>query len=251
LGHDTANSGSIGGWLWLGPGRLGAAAKPRSVDWAKLNAGFTGATFVGDASTCAACHEDAVRAFEGTSHARAIPHAETGADKCESCHGPRSKHVENPTGELAFSKLTAPQQSSVCLQCHEGGARFGWKTGAHQSSDVSCTSCHSVMKAKSEKALGEGLLRQACLTCRRGAQRDPQARTIQFVRAHGLLELPQPHGSTPGLLVKNTLNETCTSCHRSEAPSWGTPPCEAAPIATRRTARTAATCSPARTRSCA
>ena len=213
----------------LGAGWGVAAAKPRSVDWAKLNPGFAGASFVGDASTCAACHEDAVRAFEGTSHARAIPHAETGADKCESCHGPRSKHVENPTGELAFSKLTAPQQSSVCLQCHEGGARFGWKAGAHPSSDVSCTSCHSVMKAKSERALlAKASAAETCLTCHAEVRSSILKPSHHPVR-EGLMDCSgchNAHSSTPGLLVKNTLNETCTSCHTEKRGPflWEHPP---------------------------
>jgi hypothetical protein len=75
-----------------------------------------------------------------------------GSGDCESCHGPRSKHVENPTGALAIGK-DSPAQTAVCLQCHEGGARFGWKAGAHATSDVSCTSCHTVMSKQSPRAL--------------------------------------------------------------------------------------------------
>ena len=38
---------------------------------------------------------------------------------CESCHGPASQHIENPTSELYKASLSDPvRQNEVCLQCH-------------------------------------------------------------------------------------------------------------------------------------
>lgn len=38
---------------------------------------------------------------------------------CESCHGPASKHVENPISKVYKASLSDPQrQNEVCLQCH-------------------------------------------------------------------------------------------------------------------------------------
>jgi len=113
-------------------------AQKQPVDWEALNPAFQGATFVNDAQVCQACHEDAVRGFGATPHARLF-RAGRMADRgeCESCHGPRSKHIENPGREFAWASLSADQQSTVCLQCHEGGARMGWKAGTHLAADVS------------------------------------------------------------------------------------------------------------------
>jgi DmsE family decaheme c-type cytochrome len=193
-------------------------AQPRSgtIDWEKLNPAFAGATFVNDPATCATCHEDVMGPFEETTHARALGHAKPEADKCESCHGPRSKHIENQTRELAFEKLTPPQQSAVCMQCHEGGARFGWKAGAHRASDVSCTSCHVVMKKKSERALlAKTSGPETCYQCHAQVRGETMKTSHHPVR-EGRMDCASchnVHGSTPGLLVKNTLTETCVTCH--------------------------------------
>jgi DmsE family decaheme c-type cytochrome len=195
-----------------------AEAKPpnRPIDWAKLNPAFAGATFVNDPSQCAACHEDVMGPFEGTIHARALGHGAPEADKCESCHGPRSRHLENQTDELAFERLTPSQQSAVCMQCHEGGARFGWKAGAHRASDVSCVSCHAVMKKKTERALlAKASGPQTCYQCHPQVLGETMKMSHHPVR-EGRMDCASchnVHGSTPGLLARNTLNETCVTCH--------------------------------------
>jgi DmsE family decaheme c-type cytochrome len=197
------------GWAAGGPVR-------RPVDWVKLNPGFAGATFVNDPAQCVACHEASTITFEHTMHARALGHEGSGADKCESCHGPRSKHIENPDTSLAFEKMEAQQQSSVCLQCHEGGSRFGWKAGAHRANDVSCTSCHVVMKKNTERALlAKSTGPDTCYQCHREVRAQMMKVSHHPVR-EGLMDCSSchnVHGSTPDLLVKNTQNETCNSCH--------------------------------------
>jgi DmsE family decaheme c-type cytochrome len=194
----------------------GAGLVRRPVDWAKLNPAFAGATFVNDPATCAACHEDTERSFDHTMHARALGETGAGADKCESCHGPRTRHNENPTADLAFGKMSASQQSAVCLQCHEGGARFGWKAGAHQANDVSCISCHVVMKKNTERALlAKASVSETCYPCHREVRAQMMKMSHHPVR-EGRMDCASchnVHGSAPGLLVKNTLNETCTTCH--------------------------------------
>lgn len=38
---------------------------------------------------------------------------------CESCHGPASKHVQNPDSKVYLASLSDPRrQNEVCLQCH-------------------------------------------------------------------------------------------------------------------------------------
>ncbi len=50
---------------------------------------------------------------------------------CESCHGPASLHVSDPTNEnliVKYSELTTKQQNDACMQCHT-------RTTAHKDFD--------------------------------------------------------------------------------------------------------------------
>jgi len=189
----------------------------RQIAWETLNPAFAGATFVNDARVCADCHESAIGAFRDTPHGRAFRVGGTPAGgECESCHGPRSKHVEEPGPEWAWGTLSAAQQATVCLQCHEGSSRMAWRVGAHQSADVSCTSCHSVMGVRSERAL---LVRprvaETCYGCH-GEIRAQLSRSSHHPVREGRMDCASchnAHGSNPGLLRTATLNETCVSCH--------------------------------------
>ena len=197
---------------------LGATqATAQQVDWAALNRAFEGATVVNDAQVCAACHEDAVRTFAGTPHARAFTLGKMpAAGQCESCHGPRSEHIEGPGRELAWALLSPAQQSSVCLQCHEGGTRMSWQAGVHASADVSCSSCHDVMAGRSERALLAGeRVEETCYGCHGDIRAQMSKSSHHPVREGrvGCADCHNTHGSTPGLLRTATLNETCMSCH--------------------------------------
>ena len=194
---------------------LGAQKKP--VQWEAINPAFQGATFVNDAQICQACHGEAIGAFNDTRHAQVFHAGKWPAQgECESCHGPRSKHVEQPGRELAWTALTAAEQSSVCIQCHEGGARMGWKGGAHSGAEVSCTSCHVVMTARSERALlTRPAVRETCYTCH-SATRAEMSKSSHHPVREGRMDCASchnVHGSAPGLLRTATVNETCVSCH--------------------------------------
>jgi DmsE family decaheme c-type cytochrome len=192
-------------------------AARKQVDWAALHPVFQDATYVNDSSICEACHEDYMQAFQNTQHARAFRFGRMPAQgECESCHGPRSKHVESPDAEFSFAALTAGQQSSICMQCHEGGTRMTWRHGAHLNGDVSCSSCHYVMERRSESAL---LIRErgadTCYQCHQDVRASMYKASHHPVR-EGRMECSSchnVHGSTPGLLKGNTVNENCYSCH--------------------------------------
>ena len=195
------------------PGEVQAATRP--VDWAALDPAYEGATFVKDTEVCQTCHEDDLHGFDETAHARAFRAGkmpEQGA--CESCHGPASKHVEDPEDaglRPVWGRLSPVQQSAVCMQCHEGGARMAWKGGPHLASDVSCSSCHHVMEARSEQAL---LVRpraqETCTTCH-AEKRAQMSKTSHHPVREGRMDCGSchnPHGSTPGLLRTATAEET-------------------------------------------
>jgi DmsE family decaheme c-type cytochrome len=195
----------------------GAAAKAQKpVDWVALNPAFAGATFVNDPTVCETCHEDAIAPYTHTKHAKAFaidPPPTTG--NCESCHGPRSKHVEEPTAELRIDP-TSRAQSTVCLQCHDSGPRVGWKAGAHHSGDVACGSCHLVMTPKSDRALlAKETTAGTCYQCHAEVRAEGNKMSHHPVR-EGRMDCASchnVHGSTPSLLTKNTLNDTCYTCH--------------------------------------
>ena len=192
-------------------------AGSKEVNWPALNPAFEGATFVKDDKTCAVCHEDSLKEYSHTRHAQALRGGAGKAADCESCHGPRSKHVQNPTKELDHRNLSAADQSAVCLQCHEGGHRMGWKGGAHASAEVSCSSCHYVMERRSEKAL---LTRErsadTCTQCHADVTAKMQKLSHHPVR-EGRMDCSSchnVHGSGgPSGLKAATVNETCYTCH--------------------------------------
>lgn len=212
-----AGSGALFLVALLWSTRWEAHAAPKRIDWEALNPAFKGATFVKDPSVCETCHQDSMHAFGETPHARVFRQGKTPAEgECESCHGPRSKHVEDPETQVAWQTLTAAQQSTICLQCHEGGARMAWKGGPHLSADVSCSACHTVMTARSERALlAKPQTQDTCYTCH-GQVRAQMSKTSHHPVREGRMDCASchnPHGSTPGLMRTATVNETCVSCH--------------------------------------
>ena len=194
-----------------------AATQPKNpVDWVEIDPDFQGATFVNDTATCLTCHEADAQSYRHTKHSLAFaanPPAQSG--DCESCHGPRSKHVENPTADLRIDPASRAQ-SAVCMQCHAGGTRMGWKAGAHHTGDVSCASCHTVMEKRSERALLKtGNAKDTCFTCHNEVRAEINKMSHHPVR-EGKMDCASchnVHGSTPALLTKNTVNDTCFSCH--------------------------------------
>lgn len=203
--------------LTIGLDTTMATSVRKPVDWAAINPAFEGATYVNDRATCLSCHEDAMKGFDVTTHAKTFRHSvPVPGGECESCHGPRSKHIEEPTNVFASVPMTTAQKSAVCQQCHAGGARVGWKAGVHQSSDVSCTSCHVVMEQKSERALlAKASQRDLCYQCHAEVRTETMKPSHHPIR-EGRIECSDchnTHGAVPGLLVKATLNETCATCH--------------------------------------
>src|SRR5262245_50012984 len=74
------------------------------------------ANYVGE-STCLTCHDDKKQGYVGSPHHRAVdPRSPAAKQGCESCHGPGSKHLEDPVANPVkrFSKLPAKEVNETC-----------------------------------------------------------------------------------------------------------------------------------------
>jgi DmsE family decaheme c-type cytochrome len=178
------------------------------------------------ADTCLGCHDDvALQGLFRTAHGRPTDARAPfghGQLQCEACHGPGDAHAKfKGKGDRPWlvdfgrkAKSPAAVQDAQCLACHRGSASH-WAGNAHAANDVSCAGCHQSHTARdpvrilaSQEAI--------CAICHLPQHAD----TLKPSR-HPLLEgkmacstCHAPHGSTgPAQLVKNSVNETCTSCH--------------------------------------
>jgi DmsE family decaheme c-type cytochrome len=178
------------------------------------------------ADTCLGCHSDTgVTGIFRTKHARPDdPHGPFGHGglQCEACHGPGGAHVKAGGGPLAgmidFGKnaaAPAAKQNSQCLGCHETNAAHDWASSAHAASNVACASCHTLHTVKEPMHTASTQV-EVCTTCHQ-AQRADLVKPSHHPLREGTMACTSchsPHGSSaPAQLVKNTVTETCTSCH--------------------------------------
>jgi len=198
------------------------------------------ATYVGQ-EVCLSCHETITPGltakYNHTVHSRVLSetHSELAARGCEACHGPGSAHVEagggKGVGNMVRFDLDSPEAvariNGTCLQCHNGGDRSYWHGGAHESADISCTSCHVVMENVShDNLLAKRTEVETCATCHH----------IQYSRVYSNAHMPlrpgafesstnsegkmscsschQPHGTVTESLIRNiSTNDQCLTCH--------------------------------------
>lgn len=177
------------------------------------------------ADTCLGCHNDPqILTIFRTKHARPNdprgPFGHGGL-QCEACHGPGGAHA-TAMGELAgiidfgpHAHASAAQQNARCLACHQSNAAHDWASSAHAAQGLACASCHRGHAAK-DPVLTTSSQIELCTTCHQA-----QGTDLLKLSHHPLREdkmactaCHSPHGSSaPAQLVKNTINETCTSCH--------------------------------------
>jgi DmsE family decaheme c-type cytochrome len=182
--------------------------------------------YAGTAS-CLQCHKKEAAPFLATAKGSLFSkHPRTDAEKaaCESCHGPGKEHAESGGEKLgnmvAFSKKSKTpvrQRNAICLQCHEKTARTLWQGSTHESRNVACTDCHTLMHATSERSsLASQTVMQTCGQCHK-QKVNQLTRFSHMPVTDGKLECSSchnPHGSpNEKLLIASSTNQTCFSCH--------------------------------------
>jgi DmsE family decaheme c-type cytochrome len=179
------------------------------------------ATYVGS-DTCLSCHEGLNTTLDRTPHGKAAhPRSPAAAQGCETCHGPGSRHIDDPGDDTSIRKFPtmAPRDvSETCLSCHTRSTHALWQGSAHDSRNLSCITCHSVHAPESPRAqLKEESEVELCATCHR----------VQSLKIKRISHMPvpegkmqcsschNPHGSTNVRLLRvgNWINESCVSCH--------------------------------------
>ncbi len=174
------------------------------------------AAYVGS-ETCLECHEDLVATYGASFHNKAWQ-STGGQEGCESCHGPGSKHADDPDLEtiVSFGKdslQSAAKRSQLCLRCHESSSELAlWDMGKHMRNDVSCSDCHSIHTSNRPVPNQP----ETCFSCHRTIKRDSNKQSH-----HPIIEgkvkcsdCHNPHGTmTAKLIREDSINQLCYTCH--------------------------------------
>ena len=179
-----------------------------------------GQSYVGE-TKCLECHSEQLKGYEGSPHHRvADPRTPAAKQGCESCHGPGSRHVEDPATFAVknLNRLPPEEVSATCTTCHNRGEHAFWDGSQHDSRKLTCTTCHSVHDYKSDtKQLKARTQAAVCASCHRDKISKLDRSGHMPVR-EGKLECTtchNVHGATNVRLLRkgDSIGELCTSCH--------------------------------------
>lgn len=144
--------------------------------------------------------------------------------ECESCHGPGALHPEavmSGEKDMAIQNFgpgastSIREQNQVCENCHNPNIGMVWHGSTHEQEAVSCASCHRI-HAERDPVFNIKDQPKVCFTCHQQKRADSFKASTHPIR-YGKMACTachQPHGSnTEFELIRQTLNETCYSCH--------------------------------------
>ncbi len=186
-------------------------------------------TFVGS-NTCTECHKSQHVTYSKTLHGKIFlgtPRSTREKLGCESCHGAASNHVKIRKGDqglkrglIAFrddSPRPVEERNGVCLSCHENGMRTHWRGSEHETRNLACTNCHTVMRKKSPKfQLAKATVLETCFQCHKNRKSQLWSASHMPIREGKVTctNCHNPHGTASEKLLKTTtVNETCYQCH--------------------------------------
>jgi DmsE family decaheme c-type cytochrome len=180
-----------------------------------------GGTYVGD-KNCLGCHEEVRASYERSPHHLADdPRTPAAKQGCETCHGPGSKHMDDPDHVKVVNNFTAMSPAAVnatCTTCHNRGEHALWEGSQHERRDLSCTSCHSMHKPLSEKgSLKAKTETEVCAPCHRdkASKLDRSGHMPLREGKMACSSCHNMHGATNVKLLRkgDSIAELCTSCH--------------------------------------
>jgi DmsE family decaheme c-type cytochrome len=183
-------------------------------------------TLKGD-EACTRCHDEnetkPILAMYKTRHGVKADERTPG---CQSCHGASVAHIRNIGGtgtrrtppDVTFglkAQSDAKTQAGVCITCHQSGKRTLWAGSQHESRDIPCAGCHTV-HAAADPVLSKSTQIEVCFSCHKTQRSQTHLISTHPLQAGkmGCSDCHNPHGSTgPHLLARNSVNETCYTCH--------------------------------------
>jgi DmsE family decaheme c-type cytochrome len=200
--------------LWASAALSADGAPPTETSAAKP------AQLVGGDAVCTRCHDESenkpILAIYQTRHG---VKGDPRTPGCQACHGSSEQHLQNkqvpPDVTFGENKSDARLQDKACLTCHKAGKRGRWDGGQHQNNEVSCSSCHTVHAAV-DPVRDRRTQTTVCFTCHQDQRADSHLVSAHPIDAGKVIcsDCHNPHGSAgPKLLKKNTVTETCYTCH--------------------------------------
>ena len=196
---------------------------PSPASRARVTKQAAEATLV-DNKVCLTCHATQAAAFSKTLMGK-IGQTRKGMFDCQNCHGAGSEHVKLGGGRgvggiLSFGTddpRTNEEKNAVCLGCHQKGERTYWAGSVHQTRDLACTNCHTVMKNVSVKRnLKTPAEMETCFQCHKLQRAQMQYSSHMPVREGKITcsDCHNPHGSVTEKLIREaSVNENCYKCH--------------------------------------
>jgi len=171
---------------------------------------------------CAACHEDAAKAFGKNPHAalEKSPAVKV-ANPCESCHGPGKAHIEGGGDKakvLSFKGKASKEYTEQCLKCHRKNHEVnGFAASSHGKQGLDCADCHSVHKSAPMTRLLKERSSNLCLSCHTQQKADFSKPFHHRVRENAMEcdDCHQPHSGIDRRQARNSSagQEVCLKCH--------------------------------------
>jgi DmsE family decaheme c-type cytochrome len=170
---------------------------------------------------CIECHEQFFTLVRSKHFVKGDSRTPKGSDaECTGCHGDTSAHNKTPRAKGLIPVVFGPKapigpQNDACMNCHKSNSLILWQGSKHERTQTACASCHKAHSTKDPVVVAETQA-GVCFECHKD-RRAEMFRTSVHARKTGFFTCSschQAHGSPArALLAKNSVNETCFTCH--------------------------------------